>query len=130
MTASEFLEAYLNYNRDGENKALQELVPHLKAAKGKLWMITLVTKQDLWWPERYTVEKHYKLGEYQFFIDDIVRSKGAEHFSHNYYSVSLIPENLTTKDGTVLAATIAGYDQPIRIANLTRFMHGLNDLIK
>jgi hypothetical protein len=126
----EYINNFLTYNRNGEIRALNELAPHLTAAEGKIWMITLVTKQDLWWPERYNVEKYYKDGEYDKCIQRIISVKGAENFSHNYYSVSLILENLRTKDGNVLASTTSGYDQQIKTANLTNFLKGLNDLIR
>jgi hypothetical protein len=130
MSEAEYIDAYLEYNRQREIKALQELAPHLQAVAKKFWMITLVTKQDLWWPERHKVEKHYKDGEYEACIQGITRVRGVANFIHHYYSVSLIPENLATLDGKILARTAYGYDQPIRIANLTSFAQGLNDLLK
>jgi hypothetical protein len=130
ISDSEYLDAYLASNRQGEITALNELAPHLEATEGKIWMITLVTKQDLWWNERHNVETHYKNGEYGACIQRIINVKGTENFVHNYYSVSLIPENLATKDGKILAHTAAGYDQPLRIANLTRFVQGLSELLK
>ncbi len=90
---------YLAVNRKKEIKAMEQLVPHLKAAKGKLWMITLVTKQDLWWPKRKTVDKHYRNGEYEACIQDIIAEKGRENFSHNYFSLSF-PKILPRRTGS------------------------------
>ena len=129
LTHKEYLDAYLDYNRQREIAALEQIAPHLKAAKGKTWMITLVTKQDLWWRERQAVEKHYKEGKYEDLIEAIVREKGREGFVHNYFSVSLVPRNLRTRDEEVLALTTAGYDEPLRLANLKDFLEGLNELL-
>lgn len=129
LTPEANLKAVLDHNRQEEISALRNLVPHLQAARGKIWMITLVTKQDLWSGQRHDVERHYKEGEYQDLLDEILGEKGTEGFRHTYFSVSLVPQNLITTDGTILAITTAGYDQPLRIQNLSDFLAGLSELL-
>jgi hypothetical protein len=129
MTNAEFADAFLAYNREQEIVALRELAPHLQAAQGKIWMVTLVMKQDLWWPNRAAVSAHYMRGEYGDLVKGVSNFKGAENFIHHYYSASLIPENLKTKDAVLVASTASGFDQPLRTANLHNFVQGLNDLI-
>jgi hypothetical protein len=126
----QYQQDYLQLNREEEIKALKQIAPHLIAAKKKIWMITLVTKQDLWWNERHTVQHYYEGGEYAHLIDEVARAKGAENFMHNYFSVSIIPQNLVTKDGRTIVQTAAGYDQLLRLANLNSFVKGLNELLR
>lgn len=129
MNDTDFAHQYAEHNRQQEIAVLNELAPHLEAAEGRLWMITLVMKQDLWWPSRAQVAAHYMDGEYNGIIAKVTGVKGAEHFTHHYYSASLIPENLNTRDGKLIARTAAGFDQPLRLANLNHFVQGLRELI-
>jgi energy-coupling factor transporter ATP-binding protein EcfA2 len=121
-------ERYVEQMLSEELDALSETIPHLKAAKGDLWMITLVTKQDLWWTDRYKVRDYYQNGEYGKLVDDVMRHRGEAHFKHDFFSAALVSQNLTTRDGQELASTVAGYDDPLRLTNLGRFAKALADL--
>ena len=127
LQPSEFKNRYLDHNRRDEIVALNELVPHLESTTHPLSMITLVTKQDLWWQQRNDVKRYYEDGDYGDRIRRIEQTKGFANFHHEYYYVSLIPLNLETSDRVELAVTTAGYDQRLRIANLNLFVQGLND---
>ena len=130
LTAAANLSVILDYNRKAEICALRNIIPHLQVARRKIWMITLVTKQDLWWEARHDVERHYKEGEYQALLDEILQEKGPDGFRHTYFSVSLVPQNLISTDGMTLAITTGGYDQLIRIQNLSDFLAGLSELLQ
>jgi hypothetical protein len=43
----DFVEAYLHDRRDAELRILQELAPHILANRQKLWLMTVISKQDL-----------------------------------------------------------------------------------
>lgn len=49
MSRDEFLDAYITARRQIEIDTINELASRLVDARNKIWMITLVTKQDLWW---------------------------------------------------------------------------------
>jgi hypothetical protein len=110
MSKEDFLQAYLAHNRDVEVARLKELLPYLQGSKGNLWMITLVTKQDLWWNDRSQVGEFYKAGGYNDLVVEITKAKGDNHFSHSLHFASLVMQNLVVEDGTVLMNTTAGYD--------------------
>jgi hypothetical protein len=130
MTEQEFLRLYLEEQRFAELKALEELLPHLKTAPGKLRMLTLVTKQDLWWSDRSQVQKHYEIGRYGQLIDAVREHKGKAHFSHDYISASLNLLNFKTSDNVVLTQTVGGYDNGLRIVNFNNAMRAVRGLIK
>lgn len=46
----EFRIALVEQQRIEELAILEQLVPILRVAPGKLWLLSVVTKQDLWWP--------------------------------------------------------------------------------
>lgn len=129
LTLDEIREAYRQQMLEEEVRALREIVPHVQAAKGDLWMITLVTKQDLWWSDRAEVLDYYRDGEYGELIRAISAHRGSAHFRHDFFSAALVAQNLATGDGHVLASTAAGYDDPLRLTNLGRFARALEELV-
>ena len=127
MTEAQFLALYLEEQRFAELSVLEELVPHIKIAPGKLRMLTFVNKQDLWWSDRAQVQAHYEKGRYNEFIDVIRKHKGLANFSHDYVSASLNLLNFRTED-VLLTNTVAGYDNALRIANFNNAMRAIRGL--
>jgi energy-coupling factor transporter ATP-binding protein EcfA2 len=121
MLKEEFIHEYFETSRATELEIIDGLVPHLQDARGKTWMITLVTKQDLWWRERVQVKNHYTRGKYNECIQQIANQRGKQHFRHEYLSASLVLSNLKTESGELLVPTTEGYDQNIQYANLKEF---------
>jgi hypothetical protein len=130
MSDDEFRAAYLEDSRKEEVSVLRELVPHLNASNGPLTMVTLVTKQDLWWDRRNETEQHYLSGEYNNLIEDIRGIKGKANFEHCYLSCALIEQNLLMPDGFQIASTVAGYDDPLRVANLSKVAFSIEQMLK
>ncbi len=106
------------------------MTPRLLDAPGKLWMITLVAKQDLWWNERVKVQQHYAGGEYNKLVEQIKHERGTQHFVHEYLSASLVINNLTTSKGELLAPTTGGYDQNIQYAHLQQLLEHVNNFAR
>lgn len=129
MTAQDFMAAYLPTQRREEIQALGVLKPFLTHAPARLWMVTLVTKQDLWWAKRHEVNAHYTEGEYHAEIEEIARQLGAKHFTHRLLSASLMWNNLRDGDGKMLATTTAGYEQTTRAANMKRTANAIHELL-
>ncbi|WP_419815264.1 hypothetical protein [Glacieibacterium sp.] len=128
-TDDAFIKAYIDDNLLREINALREIVPHIIAAPGKVKMVTLITKQDLWWTNRHMVEDSYSAGEYGKLISEITSRKGTASFSHTYVSAALVKQNLKTADGVAIAPTIAGYDDSTRNTNLRNASSKLLQLV-
>jgi len=128
QTEDEFRLAYLEDSRQMEILAIQELAPHLIATPGRLKMITLVTKQDLWWHQRQAAKRFYENGAYEQVITTI-RSQMGRNFRHEYLSCALLEQNLRTADDFMIAPTAQGYDDACRVANLSRVASALERMI-
>lgn len=103
------LKKYLENNREEEIKRIESLVDEICRAE-KLWMITLIAKEDLWWNKKIDVINYYKQGKYNNFIEQIKTRMRGENFHHEYVSASLLINNLiTAKEERILAMTTAGY---------------------
>jgi len=126
----EFSNLYIKDSLAEELSALETLVPHLIATPGKIRMITLVTKQDLWWNQRHEVDKYYRSGPYSEIIAKIFKSKGEANFSHEYVSCALVEQNLKMADQFTIALTAQGYDDSLRVANLERAYSTITQMIE
>jgi hypothetical protein len=107
-----------------ELELLRKLTPHLSiASKRKILMITLVTKQDLWWMNRNEVKKYYEQDDYAQIIQEVQRTLNPVNFSHEYFSASLLTENFGDDRGNILAPVAEGYDQKIQVVNFDRLLY-------
>jgi ABC-type dipeptide/oligopeptide/nickel transport system ATPase component len=127
---AELRHDYLSDGRDRELKALQQLIPHIRSASKPIHMITFVNKQDLWWNDRYEAVDYYKQGPYNGLIQEVLDYKGVQGFQHDIVSAALIQQNLRTGDGFEIASTAAGYDDALRVANLSRAALAIQQMVQ
>jgi hypothetical protein len=131
MTLEEFLREYAAVCRNRELDVLRRIEPHLSIAdQRKTIVITLVTKQDLWWNNRLEVNKHYVEGTYEQLIRNIRNKRGANNFIHEYRSTSLVMENFLSGDNELLIPTTQGYDQRLKVANFRYFLNAIKSLFQ
>jgi NADH:ubiquinone oxidoreductase subunit 3 (subunit A) len=122
ITKQEFINNYLKVRQKEEITLLNQLIPHLSVAgKSKVVMMTLVTKQDLWWLDRHRVREYYEGGIYDQSIQGIQNQLGKFNFIHKYISASLLTENFGV-EGEILAPVAAGYDQKIQLINFDKVL--------
>jgi hypothetical protein len=130
MTIDEFVEIYTRDCLDRELEVLRRVEPHISIAKQKKTiLITLVTKQDLWWNDRLKVKQHYIAGEHEKLIDQIRQKRGSSNFIHEYCSVYLVLENLISGKGELLKPTTSGYDQRLKWANYKKLIDTIEALL-
>lgn len=115
-----FLVAYLDDRRAEELAVLRKLTEAARPIQGKLWMLSLVSKQDLWWPKRSEVESHYRDGEYGTAIGELQAHLGKLRFRHEFAFASLVISNFVTGQKETLKRNTEGYDQNLQIASLRR----------
>jgi energy-coupling factor transporter ATP-binding protein EcfA2 len=121
--SKDFLNAYIEVRKNLEIDLLNQITPHLSIANsGKMVMITLVTKQDLWWSERYQVKDYYQMNAYNESIKNIQNTLGKFNFIHEYISASLLTENFSIGGGEILAPVSEGYDQRCQVANFDKLL--------
>lgn len=125
MTEAEFLAEYLTARRKIELDTIRDLTSRLIDAENKVWMITLVTKQDLWWKERETVREHYTVGEYNDCIEKVLAQRGRQNFQHEYLSASLVLSNFRAGDEGILVPITEGYDQNLQFVHLDHLANTL-----
>jgi ABC-type transport system involved in cytochrome c biogenesis ATPase subunit len=126
MNKQTLINRYLKDSKNEELRVIKEITPRLKDAKKDIWMITLVTKQDLWWDERINVLDFYTKGLYNKYIEEISEYRGAKNFHHEYRSCSLVISNFFDGQNIILVNNTAGYDQSLQNANLEMFINTIN----
>jgi energy-coupling factor transporter ATP-binding protein EcfA2 len=131
MTERQFVALYIQDRQIREVEALRSMESHIKIAKSKkILMLTLVTKQDLWWHSREQVQDHYQNGEYSKVIDIIQLKKGLDGFQHEYISTSLAIENFVFGNNELLWPNAEGYDERLKISNTYKLFSVINALCK
>ena len=110
---------------------MDEVAPLLIAAPrdSQIRLVTLVTKQDLWWDQRHAARDHYTAvsGPYEQSVAKIAAARG-QHFGHTCLSMAIEQLNLKTAAGELLATTAAGYDDPTQSANVDKFIRHLYEV--
>lgn len=124
-----FLRKYLEAGRQDEIECLKQLVPFLKECPRKLWLLSLVTKQDLWRPAENVVEKWYREGEYGNLVAEVASHKGVT-FHHEFHAASLVIGNFVTRKNETLAKNSEGYDQQAQVESVRRLLEILDGLRK
>jgi GTPase SAR1 family protein len=129
MSIDEFVAVYTTERQQRELEVLRKLQPYLSIAnQKKTVMVTLVSKQDLWWNQRDRVKTHYSNGEYEQIIQNVRNRLGASNFVHEYCSASLVMNNFRSIDDELLVATTGGYDQQLKSANFRKFLSVIENL--
>lgn len=112
-----FIEAFLKDRRKEEITILKELAAVLKTNPGKMWLLSVIAKQDLWYPERVKVGKHYSEGEYAKEIAAVV-GHDPRQFRHEFAFASLAISNFTSATAESLRPNVEGYDHGMQIGTL------------
>jgi hypothetical protein len=126
----EFLRQYLEDRRNDELTVLRQLAPHLRVSKGKLWLLTLVAKQDLWWPSRSEVDAYYRTGAYGAEIPALQNQQDRRSFRHELTLASLVISNFVTRNGERLKPNVEGYDHREHARSLRRLFETVDALRK
>jgi hypothetical protein len=117
---SGFLPAYLEERRSDELAVLKKLSDAACSTRGSLWILSLISKQDLWWPRRSEVERHYRAGDYGTMIGELQTHLGQLRFRHEFSFASLVISNFMAGRDVTLSRNAAGYDQNLQVASLRR----------
>jgi hypothetical protein len=123
-----FLEAFRAAKLEDELKVIEFLWPALEDAPGKLWLFTVVTKQDLWWDRRANAEAAYLSGLWADSLRQVEAKRGGKQFRHETALVCLVPANLEDPEGEVLFRTAAGYDMSKQAESVNALLGKLSAL--
>lgn len=124
----DFLKAFLEDKRAHELAVLRQLAPNMKLNQGRLWLLTVVAKQDLWWPKKSEVEDHYRNGGYGAEIQQMLGQLGQRQFRHEFAFASLVIRNFVTGRDEKLKSNAEGYDHTLQIASLRRLIETIDAL--
>lgn len=124
-----FMDVYTRERRKIELDLLKKLLGGLAGTDSRIWMVTLVNKQDLWWDARDAVKREYESGEYGKTIESFAEEHGRKNFQHEFLPVSLVLGNLNTTNGECLAKTTAGYDMPLHLRYLRSMYERIHSFI-
>lgn len=133
MTKEEFLALHTASGRESELKVLESLERDIASLDRPTWLVTLVTKQDLWWNERKEVHDWYTNPNKPYGkLVAKIQSDNTPFLMHRAVSAAFKIENFR-EHGTsseILCNTAPGYEDSIRMWNLLNFIGMVTDLTK
>jgi hypothetical protein len=124
------MSAYLENRRIDELNVIRNLAPHVQQCKEKLWLLTVVAKQDLWWSERDQVSQYYSHGLYQNEMAAMLAQHDPLKRRHETAFASLLISNFRDGEGDLLQANTAGYDHKEQVDSLRRLFEKVFDIIE
>lgn len=125
-----FVASYLEQCLKTEEQILKIVCDAVKKCAAPIWVLTLVTKQDLWWDERDNVEKHYTEGKYGKLVRECLGGKSERDFRHEIVTASLVIRNLITGRNEILKKTVAGYDAPLQEKSFEKLLQVFGALMR
>lgn len=75
-------------------------------------------------------QNHYTSDNYESLIQNIRDKLGSSCFRHEYWSASLVIENLWSTENELLIPTTQGYDQRLQEGNFRKFLKIVEDFIQ
>lgn len=127
---ADFLARYVEDRRADEVRVLRKLVPHLQACPKPVWLLTAVTKQDLWADDQLAADTFYRTGDYGAVVAELAAGTNAARFRHELVLGSLVIANFVTAAGDLLARTTAGYDQHRQVESVKRLIEVIYGLVE
>lgn len=128
-TIDAFMPAYLEDKREEECDVWSDVISVASQAPNHPWLMTLVTKQDLWADREEQVRQFYKNGSYSGAIRDIEQVVGERNVRHEVTFASFIIQNFLGPEDEVLAKTVGGFDQNKQIESVNRLSTLIEELI-
>ncbi len=113
-----FLSRFLPDRRAEELKVLATVTAALSQSPKPVWLLTFVSKEDLWAPDEAKVRAFYTAGDYAAHVGEVSSKCGTGRFRHEVVFGSLVIRNFTTSRGEPLAANVAGYDHVRHVRSL------------
>ncbi len=123
-----FLADYCEVCRNDEAAVLKRIVPHLRVTAGKVWLLSVVAKEDLWWSERQDAATFYTTGGYAEALTVLASARGHQLFRHELVPVSLVINNFLSGAGELLRKNTEGYDHRKQVESVRRLFEVLDAL--
>ncbi len=117
---SDLVARLLEANRTEELSSFGRVADAVAGSPGKLWLLHLIGKQDLWASKQAEADRHYSSAEYTALIERMRNAVGAARFQYESHSVCLVISNWTTKGDERLKPNEAGYDHRRQVATVRR----------
>ena len=125
-----FIKDFLEDRRREEVAVLGRIAPHVRNGVGKLWILTLVTKEDLWEPKGADTRDFYCGGGDYSEVAKTLNDAGSRQVRHEVAMAALVVSNFVTGKGEMLVKTAAGYDQRRQADSVIGLVKALDSLRK
>lgn len=118
--AAQFVADYTEKQRADEIRILDRILAHLGRSGKRTWLLSVITKRDLWWPDAPAVEYYYTEGDYGRRISQFGEIVNRRLFRHELVCLSLTINRFVTGRGELLLNNAEGYDHPLHFGSQRR----------
>jgi hypothetical protein len=125
---ADVVEGYFAACRADEVRILRSVIDYIRVCPEKMWLLTLVTKQDLWAEDEKAVTDHYRAGDWGAAVAELAAAKDPRRFRHEHAAASLLIRTLETSAGEALAKNAEGYDHKAQVTSVRRVVEILDGL--
>jgi hypothetical protein len=124
-----FLSDYVAACRAIEVECLKKLSGYLAGCQKKVWLLSVVAKQDLWYSDS-GVEPWHADGDYGWQVAELCGTMPPRAFRHERVMASHLIGNFVTQRDEVLKKNTEGYDHRCQIESLRWVIEVLDRLRK
>lgn len=127
-TRARFVRKYATDCREDEVRVAGRVAAALQKTPEPTWLLTCVTKEDLWWPDGDAVETFYSRGPFAEALDAGLGGSDPGRVRRERALCSFGLLNLRDRRGEILVKNAAGYDHPQQAESARRLTERLDDL--
>ena len=130
LSPAEFSEVFAETRRAQELDVLNRIAAGPPPAGERFWLLSVVTKEDLWFPRADEVRAFYETGPYGEAAADLGAAISSANFRHEVVYCSLKIQRLRDPAGDLLVPNAAGYDPDLQEESFARLLRTLDALRK
>ncbi|NOY41587.1 MAG: hypothetical protein GXP26_07120 [Planctomycetes bacterium] len=123
-----FLPRYLEEQRKDEIEVLKRISSSISLAQNKMWLLVLVTKEDLWFNNQRQCQEHYCRGEFATHLNKLGQKRDSRTFRQEIAFGSLVIKNYVTSSGELMQKNLAGYDHDLQVKSIRDILETCDSL--
>ena len=124
-----FLPAYLKAKRDEEVEVATVVGRAVRHSPEPIWVLTCVTKQDLWWKDQADVNKFYENGAFAEALDSALEGCDQSSLRRESSFCCLAIQNLRDAHREILAEQDSKYDEIKKAESIKALLDRLETLM-
>lgn len=130
MSEASFLKKYLADRQADEIRVLGQILDSASKCEERIWVLSVISKQDLWHDTDSLVRDHYLNGKYSQIVSKWLDKADEKRTRHEFVFGSLTIRNFATTASELLQPNCAGFDHSKQVDSLRHLLEVVDSLRK